>query len=57
MRAWIKARLREPSTWRGLAALATATGVVVVPPELVDQVIAVGLGVIGTVNVARSERH
>lgn len=47
---WGMARLREPSTWRGLIALATAFGVVI-RPEVADALIALGLALMGGVNV------
>lgn len=48
-------RLSEMSTWRGLAALATALGVKL-HPEQQDAIIAAGLAVIGLINVFRVER-
>jgi len=43
-------RLKEASTWRGLAALVTAFGVTL-SPELSDAIVAAGLGVIGLIAV------
>lgn len=51
---WGLARLREPSTWRGLIALATAFGVVI-RPEVADALITLGLALIGGINVATPE--
>jgi len=45
-------RLTENSTWRGLIMLATAAGVRL-EPELQGQIIAVGLSLVGLINVVR----
>jgi hypothetical protein len=47
-------RLKEPSTWRGLIGLLTGFGIVI-KPELADAIIAVGVGLIGLINVIRKE--
>lgn len=47
---FIVSRLREASTWRGLVALLTATGITLTP-EQSDAVIAAGLAVIGVIGV------
>lgn len=52
--AWGLARLREPSTWRGLIAIATAFGVVI-RPEVADAIIVLGLALIGGANVITPE--
>ncbi len=55
MKEWILARLREPSTWKGLALLAGVAGVNV-SPELLPQIgTAVGAA-IGAVDLIRQER-
>lgn len=43
-------RLKEASTWRGLVALVTAFGVTITP-EQGEQIIALGLAIIGTIAV------
>lgn len=48
-------RLREPSTWRGLAVLATAAGVTL-SPEQMEAIIPVGLLVSGLIGVFAPER-
>ena len=53
---WILDRLSENSTWRGLITLATATGVFTISPNLAEAIIAAGLGIVGLVNIIRSER-
>lgn len=55
MKEYILARLQEPSTWRGLLALATAAGVAL-SPEQVEAIITVGLGLIGLVGVFTSDK-
>jgi hypothetical protein len=45
-------RLSENSTWRGLILLATAAGVHL-EPELQNQIVAAGLGIVGLINVIR----
>ena len=45
-------RLSENSTWRGLILVATALGVKL-DPELQNQVLVAGLGLVGLINVIR----
>ena len=45
-------KLSENSTWRGLILLATAAGVNL-EPELQNQIVAAGLGLVGLINVLR----
>ncbi len=45
-------RLSENSTWRGLILVAVALGVKI-DPELQNQIIAAGLGLVGTINIFR----
>lgn len=47
--------LSQPSTWRGIIGLATASGVVITP-AMATEIIAVGLALTGLVNVIRNER-
>lgn len=51
---WLAARLREPSTWRGLVWLLTACGVSL-SPELWEQITAVGMAVAGLIGVLTRE--
>jgi hypothetical protein len=44
--SYIYSRLSEPSTWRGIIALATAAGVAL-SPDQVDKIVAAGLAIIG----------
>lgn len=45
---YIKARLAEPSTWRGIVALITAAGVQL-SPDQVAAIVALGLAIMGAV--------
>ena len=45
-------RLSENSTWRGLILVATALGVKL-DPELQNQILVAGLGLVGFINVLR----
>jgi hypothetical protein len=47
---FVLARLREPSTWRGIFLLLTAAGVTL-KPELQAAITAVGLSLTGLVGV------
>lgn len=51
IRSYVIARLKEPSTWRGIVAILTACGIAISPAQI-EAIITVGLmiaGVIGTV--------
>lgn len=48
-------RLQEPSTWRGLIGLATAGGITLTP-ELQNAIMAIGLALIGLINVIVKEK-
>lgn len=45
-------RLSENSTWRGIILVATALGVKL-DPELQNQILAAGLGLVGVIYVLR----
>ena len=47
---WVIARMREPSTWKGIIALAAAFGVVI-SPEYAAIILAAGVGMAGLINV------
>lgn len=47
-------RLRENSTWRGLVLLATSLGVTI-SPEAGEAIVALGLAIVGAINVARKQ--
>lgn len=46
--------LRQESTWRGIIALATAGGVQIAP-ELQTHIIAIGLSLIGLINIGKKD--
>lgn len=50
---WLKKRLQEPSTWKGVGWMLVAVGVL--PIGSVDGVVAVGTALIGLVEIARKE--
>lgn len=52
---WIIARLKEPSTWRGLNVLAGAVGLVISPEQWQSISVAV-LGLLGVIEVFRAEK-
>ncbi len=51
---WFFDRLKEPSTWRGLSLLLAASGVTVAP-ELIYQIGAAVVAILGAVEIARKE--
>jgi len=48
MVAYIIARLKEASTWRGIIGLLTAAGVTI-SPEMLDKIVAAGLAAMGVI--------
>ncbi len=48
------AAFKQESTWRGIIAIATAAGVQL-SPDLQAHIIAVGLSLIGAINVAKRD--
>lgn len=52
---WLIARLGEPSTWQGIAAIAMGVGVTW-SPELWLAIGGVGIGVIGLIQAIKKER-
>ena len=51
---WLLDRLKEESSWRGIVLLVTALGVKL-DPERGEAIIALGLAVVGLINVLRKE--
>jgi hypothetical protein len=47
-------RLKEQSTWRGIILLVTSFGLTI-HPEYQEHIIAVGIGLVGIINVFRKE--
>jgi hypothetical protein len=54
-KAYIRARLREPSTWRGLILILTAAGVPIAP-AMSEVIICVGLAMAGGVGVVTPDK-
>lgn len=48
-------KLQENSTWRGLIFVATALGLKL-DPELQNQILIAGIGLVGVINMIRSEK-
>jgi hypothetical protein len=48
-------RLSENSTWRGIILCGTAVGLKL-EPELQNQIVAAGLGLVGLINVLRKQK-
>jgi hypothetical protein len=48
MKAYVLARMKEPSTWRGVIYMLTAIGVPIAP-AMADAIIAVGLALAGLI--------
>lgn len=55
VKEYIKARLKEPSTWRGIILILTACGVPIAP-GISDVVITVGLALAGGVGVVAPDK-
>jgi len=53
---YILDRLSESSTWRGGILILTAIFSVEIAPELQNQIVAAGLGLVGIINVLRKEQ-
>jgi hypothetical protein len=53
--SYVLDRLTENSTWRGLVMLATALGVQLDPSQA-NAIIAVGLALVGLINVFRKSK-
>jgi hypothetical protein len=47
-------RLTQESTWRGIILVLTALGVQIAP-ELVESIIAVGLALVGAINISKND--
>ena len=55
MIAYLKERLGEASTWRGIAALLTAVGVTL-SPEQTNAIVSAGLALIGLLGVFTKDK-
>lgn len=48
--SYVVARLKEPTTWRGIIALLTAAGIHIAP-QWQEAILTTGLGIIGAIGV------
>ena len=55
MKSYILARMKEPSTWRGLTLLLTALGIPLAP-GVSDAIIAAGLGIAGLIGALTPDK-
>ena len=51
---WLKARVVEPSTWRGVGWMLVALGLV--PVGSVELIVSAGVALVGVVEVIRREK-
>lgn len=56
MKEYIKERLKEPSTWRGIILLLTAAGVPIAP-AMGEAIIVVGLALAGGVGIVAPDKR
>jgi hypothetical protein len=52
---YLKARLKEPSTWRGLALCLTAFGIAITPDQI-ESIVVVGLLISGLIGAGVSDK-
>ena len=52
--SWILARLKEPSTWRGILTVIAAMGVAITPANATI-ILAAGVGLAGFINIVISD--
>ena len=55
MISWLKQRLSEPSTYRGIIGMIAALGITI-NPELIKEVIALSVAVLSFVEFIRKEK-
>ena len=53
---WIKKRFKEPSTYQGITAIASAVGVSV-SPELWEGIATLAVSIIGLIQVIKKEKE
>lgn len=56
MKDYVKERLKEPSTWRGIILLLTAAGVPIAP-HMGEAIITIGLALAGGVGVVAPDKR
>lgn len=55
MKAYILARAKEPSTWRGAMLFLTAVGIPIAP-QLAESIITAGLAIAGLIGVIAPDK-
>jgi hypothetical protein len=55
MKEYMRERLKEPSTWRGMVLICTAFGVPIAP-QLAEAIITIGLALSGGIGVLTSDK-
>ena len=55
MKTYLLARLKEPSTWRGIILIMTSAGVGI-EPAMADAIIGAGIGLAGLVGVVTADK-
>lgn len=55
MKEYIRERLQEPSTWRGMVLICTAFGVPIAP-QMAEAIITIGLALSGGIGVITSDK-
>lgn len=55
MLSWILARLKEPSTYKGLVLVASVVGIQIDPTQ-VNAIAAAAIAIIGAIEVFRTEK-
>jgi hypothetical protein len=55
MKDYMRERLKEPSTWRGMVLICTAFGVPIAP-QLAEAIITIGLALSGGIGVLTSDK-
>jgi uncharacterized membrane protein len=56
MKEWIFARMKEPSTWRGIVGIITAFGIAL-KPEQIESIVTVGLMLSGLIGVTTTDKQ
>jgi hypothetical protein len=55
MKSYLLARVKEPSTWRGVILFLTAIGLPIAP-ELQTAIVSAGLGLAGLIGVVTADK-
>jgi hypothetical protein len=55
-KSYLVARLREPSTWRGIIMLLTAAGVQI-QPQMIEVIVSCGMALAGLIGVVSADKN